>query len=52
MEDEINLSNRIEWIDIAKCVGIIAIVLGHASSGAVQIICFSFNSVIFLCYQA
>lgn len=38
---------RISWIDIAKCMGIVAIVLGHCSSGNLQCVCFSFNSVIF-----
>lgn len=38
---------RLSWIDIAKCIGIFAIVLGHCSAGKLQWICFSFNSVIF-----
>lgn len=38
---------QISWIDIAKCIGIAAIVLGHCSSGNLKCICFSFNSVIF-----
>ena len=39
--------NRILWIDVAKGIGIFAIVLGHCSFGTLQYICFSFNSVIF-----
>lgn len=38
---------RISWIDIAKSIGIAAIVLGHCSFGNLQCICFSFNSIIF-----
>lgn len=40
-------NQRISWIDIAKCIGIIAIVLGHCSSGNLKCVCFSFNSIIF-----
>lgn len=38
---------RISWIDLAKCIGIVAIVLGHCSSGSLTCICFSFNSILF-----
>lgn len=38
---------RYRWIDIAKCVGIIAIVLNHCSTGRLNIFCVSFNSVLF-----
>lgn len=40
-------AQRISWIDIAKCIGIIAIVFGHCSSGILTCVCFSFNSIIF-----
>ncbi len=38
---------RISWIDIAKSIGMAAIVLGHCSSGSLKCICFSFNSILF-----
>ena len=40
-------NTRISWVDIAKSIGIIAIVLGHSSTGYMYNVCFSFNSVIF-----
>lgn len=39
--------NRMSWLDIAKCIGIVAIVLGHSSTGYINNICYSFNSIIF-----
>ncbi len=38
---------RISWIDAAKGIGIIAIVLGHGSNGVLRCVCLSFNSIIF-----
>lgn len=44
---ESKLDNRVGWIDIAKCIGIIAIVVGHCSTGGIYTVVYSFNSVIF-----
>lgn len=40
-------NTRISWMDIAKGISIMCIVLGHTSTGFLNTFCFSFNSVIF-----
>lgn len=41
------MDKRISWLDIAKGISILFIVLGHASYGFLYSFCYSFNSVIF-----
>lgn len=41
------MRKRIVWLDIAKAIGIISIVLGHCSKGGLYCFCFSFNTILF-----
>ncbi|MBR6201067.1 MAG: acyltransferase family protein [Spirochaetales bacterium] len=43
----INLPNRIEWIDIAKGIGIICVIIGHMGIYSVNRVVFSFHMPLF-----
>lgn len=41
------MGKRIEWVDLAKGIAILAVITGHETSGFIKFLIFSFHMPIF-----